>query len=258
MTTPLTQRYGPWAVITGASSGIGREMALEATRAGLQVALVARSEEPLRLLAAQTRGLAIPLDLAQPDAPAQLLAALGDRSVGLLVHAAGFGSGGPFLHSDPATELSMLDVNCRAVLALTHTFAQRFAAQRRGGIILFSSIVSWQGVPYSANYAATKAYIQSLGEALARELQPHGVDVLTSAPGPTASSFAARAAMHMPDAEPASRIAHDTFRALGRRSTVVPGRQGKLLTAALSTAPRFLRVRIMEAIMRGMTLPAPR
>lgn len=246
-------RYGQWAVVTGASSGIGREIAIAAARAGLKVALVARSQDPLLHLAEQLNGEAIPLDLTRPSAPHSLLETLGNRSIGLLVNAAGFGSGGPFLTSSLSNELAMLELNCHAVLSLTHAFAQRFAAQRRGGIILFSSIVAWQGAPYAANYAATKAYIQSLGEALHREFKSHNVDVLTSAPGPTASGFADRAGMTMTDPEPAARIAKDTLDALGKRATVVPGLKGKLLTAALSTAPRALRVRIMEGIMSGMT-----
>lgn len=253
MIPDFATRYGQWAVITGASSGIGREIAIAAARAGLKVALVARSQEPLLQLAQQLKGEAIPLDLTRPSAPDTLLETLGNRSIGLLVNAAGFGSGGPFVSSSLRNELGMLELNCHAVLSLTHVFAQRFAAQRRGGIILFSSIVAWQGAPFAANYAATKAYIQSLGEALHRELKSHSVDVLCSAPGPTASGFADRAGMTMTDAEPAARIAQDTLNALGKRATVIPGIKGKLLTAALSTAPRSLRVRIMEGIMSGMT-----
>jgi uncharacterized protein len=253
MISNFTQRYGEWAVVTGASSGIGREIAIAAAQAGLKVALVARSTQPLSQLAQQLDGEALSLDLAQPEAPRRLLETLGQRSIGLLVNAAGFGSGGPFLQSKLSTELEMVDVNCRSVLALTHAFAQRFAAQRRGGIVLFSSIVGWQGAPNAANYAATKAYIQSLGEALAQELKPHNIDVLTAAPGPVQSGFAARAAMNLTNPEPAARIARDILDALGAKSNVVPGRTGKLLTAALSTAPRSLRVKIMQSIMRGMT-----
>jgi hypothetical protein len=253
MKDSLRDRYGDWAIVTGASSGIGREMALQLAARGLKPILVARSASALEALAAQTQGLALPLDLSAPHAPSELLERLSDRKVGLLVNAAGFGSGGAWIQSRLPDELSMLDVNCRAVLELSHFFARQFAAQRRGGIVLLSSIVSYQGVPFSANYAATKAYIQSLGEALAEELAPYGVDVLTAAPGPTASGFAARAGMVMKDADSSARVAAEIVSALGRRSRVVPGARGKFLTAALSTAPRFLRVKIMKAIMQGMT-----
>ena len=253
MITP--QRYGPWAVVTGASFGIGREIAIQLASAGLSLVLVARREDLLAQLAATlpTETLVIPLDLAAPGAPSSLLARTAALPVGLLVNAAGFGSGGAFLDTDPVAESQMVDVNCRAVLELTHGFARRFAAQRRGGIVLFSSIVATQGVPRSANYAATKAYVHSLAEALADELAPHGVDVLASAPGPTDSGFAHRAGMTMANAESPVRVARDTLAALGRRRLVVPGSLAKLLTAGLAVTPRFLRVQIMKQVMKSMT-----
>jgi short-subunit dehydrogenase len=91
----------------------------------------------------------------------------------------------------------MIRVNCQALLALAYQFGKQFSANKRGGIILLSSLVAFQGVPYSANYAATKAYVQSLAEGLARELKPTGVDVLAAAPGPVRSGFAKRANMQM-------------------------------------------------------------
>jgi hypothetical protein len=253
MITP--QRYGPWAVVTGASSGIGREVAVELAAAGLSLVLVARREGELAQLAGTlpVETLVIPLDLADAGAPASLLARTAALPVGLLVNAAGFGSGGAFLETDAVAESQMVDVNCRAVLELTHGFARRFAAQRRGGIVLFSSIVATQGVPRSANYAATKAYVHSLAEALAEELAPHGVDVLASAPGPTESGFARRAGMTMANAESRARVARETLAALGRRRLVVPGGLAKLLTASLAVTPRFLRVQIMKQVMKSMT-----
>lgn len=255
---PLTS-YGEWAVITGASSGIGREIARQLAAAKLNVLLVARRAAELEQLRAelaaqhQIEARALPLDLAHPEAPAQVFAAAEPHNTGLLVNAAGFGLGGPFLDNPLAEESSMIDVNCRALMELTHRFGARFAAQRRGGIILFSSIVAFQGVPRSANYAATKAYVQSLGEALAVELAPHGVDVLISKPGPTHSGFAARAGMTLGQAESPATVAQATLAALGRRSSVTPGFLSKFLLSSLSTAPRPLRVQIMKAIMRSMT-----
>jgi uncharacterized protein len=146
----------------------------------------------------------------------------------------------------------MLDVNCRALLELSHHFGQRFARQKRGGIILLSSIVAFQGAPWSANYAASKAYVQSLGEALGEELRPHGVDVLCSAPGPTETGFFARASMKASSAESAEVVARQTVAALGRQRVVVPGNFAKFLHTALGTAPRFLRVKIMKGVMKSM------
>lgn len=119
--------------------------------------------------------------------------------------------------------------------------------------MLFGSIVGFQGVPNAAHYAATKAYVQSFGEALAVELKPLGIDVLVSAPGPTHSGFAGRAGMTMGAALTPAEVARGTLRALGRRTTALPGLLTKVLTWSLATAPRWLRVRIMGGIMTGMT-----
>lgn len=250
-------KYGPWAVVTGASEGIGRALAEEVAARGLHVLLVARREEALQALGAELRGRygveteVLALDLARPEAVETLLARSSSREAGLLVACAGFGSSGAFLEGEVGTELEMLDVNCRAVLALSHAFGRRFAAQGRGGLILMSSIVAFQGVPFSANYAATKAYIQSLAEALHLELAPLGVDVLAAAPGPIHSGFAARAGMKMGTALAPRDVAGATLRALGRRMTVRPGWLSKALELALQV-PRWARVRIMRLVMGGM------
>lgn len=251
------RRYGPWAVVTGATSGIGREAALHLGRAGLSVALVARRAERLDELAAELEGMGVSArviqqDLAAPGGPASVLASTEDLDVGLLVASAGFGSAGPFLDQDPSEEAEMIDVNARALMLLTHGFGRRFVQRGRGGLALMSSIVAFQGVPNAANYAATKAYVQSLAEGLRLELGPLGVDVVASAPGPVHSGFAARAAMTMDQAVDPALVARGTLEALGRRGTVRPGALSKLLGGALSTLPRAARVRVMANAMRGM------
>ena len=107
--------------------------------------------------------------------------------VGLVAAVAGFGTSGRFVDNPLDRELDMVDVNCRAVVELSHHFARRFVAQRRGGLILMSSLVAFQGVPRAATYAATKAFIQTFAEGLRLELAPSGVDVVASAPGPVRS-----------------------------------------------------------------------
>lgn len=250
------KRYGPWAVVTGASSGIGREMARQLAAQGLSIVLVARSAATLEAVARELPAggaRVLPLDLSERGAVERLLEATVDLQTGLLVHAAGFGSGGAFLDQPLDRETAMLNVNCRAALELAHGFGCRFAARGGGGIVLMSSIVAFQGVPRSAHYAATKAYVQSLGEALADEWKADGVDVLVAAPGPTHSGFAARAGMKFGGASSAEEVARETISALGRKSRVVPGWRSKMLFGSLMTAPRTVRVRIMKAVMKSMT-----
>lgn len=255
----LYSRYGPWAVVTGASSGIGREMALRLAEAGLSLVLVARSQDVLDRLAAELsdrHGVevrVVGVDLARTDSFQAVEAATHDLDVGLLVAAAGFGTSGAFLDSSADDELAMLAVNCRAVLEACRHFGRRFAGRGRGGLVLMSSIVGFQGMPYAAHYAATKAYVQALAEALHVELAPLGVDVVASAPGPTHSGFADRAGMKMGKALKPADVAQPTLDALGRRSTVLPGGLSKLLVYSLTGLPRWAKVRIMGKVMHGMT-----
>ena len=255
----LRERYGPWAVITGASDGIGREVALRLAEAGVHLVLAARRRAQLESLAEQlSRGHGVQtriaaVDLATPEGVEALNEQTRALDVGLLVASAGFGTAGPFVEGALRDELAMIDVNCRAVAALSHAFGQRFVARKRGGIVLMSSLVAFQGVPRTANYAATKAYVQSFAEALRLELKPFGVDVVASAPGPIRSGFAARASMTMGLAQTPREVAGATLAALGRTGTVRPGWLSKLLEFSLMFLPRWGRVRVMGVVMAGMT-----
>lgn len=258
----LLSRYGPWAVVTGASDGIGREIARHLADARLSLLVVARRRAVLDALARELTERGAPevrvlaADLGTDEGIAELNTASAALDVGLLVAAAGFGTSGPFVDAPLAEELAMIDVNCRAVTALAHAFARRFVARGKGGLVLMSSLLAFQGVPRAANYAATKAYVQTLAEGLARELGPRGVDVLASAPGPVHSGFAARASMTMSLALTPEAVAQQTLGALGRRGTVRPGWLSWLLEASLALLPRWGRVRVLGRVMAGMTARA--
>lgn len=255
----LLTKYGPWAVVTGASSGIGREIASMLAEAGLNLVLVARRRGVLERMAGDLgprhgiEARVVTADIALEAGIGTVEAAARDLDVGMLVAAAGFGTSGPFLESSLETELEMLDVNCRAPLRMSLHFGRRFAGRGRGGIVLMSSLVGFQGTPNAAHYAATKAYVQTLAEALHAELAPLGVDVLASAPGPTNSGFASRAGMRMGAALEPADVARGTLEALGRTATVLPGPLTKLLTYSLAPLPRRARVGIMGRVMGNMT-----
>jgi short-subunit dehydrogenase len=255
----LRERYGPVALVTGASSGIGLALAEALASAGFDLLLCARRRQALDSAAErfrdahQVRVSIHAADLSGQDGLSSLLDATRDLNLGLFIHASGFGTSGLFTHADLRTEQDMLRVNCEALLVLTHHFSRLFAARKRGGIIMLSSIVAFQGVPNAAHYAATKAYVQSFAEGLARELKPAGVDVLAAAPGPVESGFGQRAGMHMPGAMKPGEIAVPILQALGRRSTVLPGRLTRILSFGLQTVPRWGKIRIMEKVMYGMT-----
>jgi len=250
------EKYGPWAVVTGASEGIGREFARALAADGLKLVLVARRRPLLDALAAELRGTEsriIDADLSTREGVKRVLSETQSLDVGLVVASAGFGTSGDFLDGSLEDELAMIDVNCRAVAELSHTFGARLARRRRGGLVLLSSLVAFQGVRRAANYAATKAWVQSFAEGLDLELAPFGVDVLASAPGPIASGFGARADMRMSMSLGPEVVAVQSLNALGRRGTVRPGWLSKLLEWSLKTLPRWGRVRVMSLVMNGMT-----
>ena len=130
---------------------------------------------------------------------------------------------------------------------------QTLFPRKRSGMILMASLVGWQGTPQAAHYAATKAYVQSLAEAMRVEFKKLNIDVLASAPGPVHSGFADRADMRMGAAITPDTVARASLRALGRTGTVIPGGLSKLLTYSLLPLPRTLRARILAQVMGGMT-----
>jgi uncharacterized protein len=255
----FARKYGPWALVTGASDGIGEAFARELASKGLNLVVVARREERLSALASELRGKhgievrVHAADLASRSSASSVFDATRDLDVGLLVAAAGFGSSGPLLQADEQIEADMVEVNCAAPLRQCIHYGRLMQARGRGGIVLLSSLVAFQGTPRSANYSASKAYIQSLAEGVGAELEGSGVDVLAVAPGPVDSGFGRRADMNLGRAASPDDVARGALSALGRKRTVRPGALSKLLGWSLSTAPRALRVRIMGGIMGAMT-----
>lgn len=254
----LNRRFGPTALITGASDGIGRAFAVQLAEHGFDLILVARRGDVLQEIALDlgTRFggdvRVVAMDLSDPSAVPELMSLTENTPVGLVVAAAGFGSIGPFLDQDMTSETNMVDLNCRSVVELSYGFGSRMTAAKRGGIVLFGSLVEFNGAPLSATYAATKGFVQSFAEGIAAEMRPHGVSVLSVAPGPVGTGFAARAGMKMGQAATPEKVARSALASLGRRTTVRPGFLAKFLGWSLAMLPRWGRVRVMGVIMKGM------
>ena len=260
--TRFTRTYGPWALVTGASDGIGRACVHALAAKGMNVVLVARRLDRLTILASDLMREhavecdVVAADLASATGTARMVAACARRDIGLMVAAAGYGTSGLFIENELFAELDMIDVNCRAVVATTHALARQMRSRgpaRRSGIILLSSLVGFQGVPRAANYAATKGFVQVFAEGLRLELAPLGIDVLAVAPGPITSGFADRAGMTMALAQTPDVVARGALAALGHSGTVRPGWLAKGLEAALAPLSRRLRSLIMQRVMAGMT-----
>lgn len=257
--TAWTARFGPWAIVTGASDGIGRAIAVELARRGINLVLVARRQAPLDEVAARCRAersidvVTVGADLATPAGVARVADATGGRDIGLVVAAAGFGTAGALETVSADDDLTMVDVNCRAVVDLVHRFVPRLISRGRGGLVLFSSLLAFQGVPRAATYAATKAFIQTFAEGLGAELRGRGVSVLATAPGPVRSGFESRADMRMAFGASPEAVARATLAALTAGGTVRPGWLSKALEISLLPLPRSARTRMMGMVMRDMT-----
>jgi hypothetical protein len=256
--TDLLQRYGPTAVVTGASSGIGFAIARELAAFGLDLILVARRSDELQTLSAELEGtsgikcVALQIDLSDPHALPQALDELG-ADVGLCVAAAGFGATDPVASANLDVELNMVDVNCKSVLALSHWAVRHFASKGRGGLMLFSSILAFQGVRNSANYAATKAWNQVFAEGLAAENT--WIDVLSVAPGPTSTGFGARSGMDTSSGASPEAVAKAAVRALPKGGTVRPTAMNKFLQGGLAMLPRGARTWVISKATATMIKP---
>ena len=259
MSKTRLEKYGPWAIVTGASSGIGAACALQLASEGFHLILVARRRDQLEEISKKARDQfsvkteIISADLATEEGIALVRTNSMGKDIGLYIASAGFGMSGPFLDSDLKLETAMLAVNCLSLMQLTYEFGNRMKQRGSGGIILISSLLGWQGVPGSANYAATKAYVQSLAEGLASEMRELGIDVLASAPGPVLTEFGERAHMDLTSGATPQEVAFDSLDALGRKSTVIPGTLSKIMTWPLLLLPRPYRVKMMKRIMSGLT-----
>jgi short-subunit dehydrogenase len=242
----LRERYGPWAVVTGASAGIGAEFARALARDGLSVVLVARREDRLRQLASElesTFGVsarAVAADLAAPGGAAQVARACAGLEVGVLVNNAGAGYAGLFEHQDADRLRDMIALNCAAPVLLTRALLPEMLSRRRGAVVIVGSVAGRQPIPLHAVYSATKGFDVLFGESIWVELRERGVDVLVLQPGPVATEFEAVAGERRPhpaddeDARDTVRVALD---ALGRKPSVVSGTRMNWLRA---NASRFL------------------
>ena len=258
-TEHIKRQYGKWAIITGASSGIGKALAERLAEAGLNLVISSRNLQKLEEIAANLtvkhniQVIPVDADVSTNEGIEKIISASKNREVGLFIPSAGYGTSGDFINSSLQEEINMLRVNAEAVLSLTHYFSNLFVNQKRGGIIFLSSIVAFQGVPYASNYASTKAYIQSFAEALAIELKPHGVDILSVASAPVSSGFGKRANMNLGKAMKPDEITVPILNALGKKTNVLPGVLTKVLTYSLRTVPWWAKVRIMQKVMGGFT-----
>jgi len=260
------RKYGPWALITGASHGLGAEFARQVAALGLNIVLVARSADELQTRAdelehaASVQTRTVPLDLSRDDAVDRLIAATRDLEIGLLINNAGISIVRPFLSLDPEFLDRQLRVNNRAGLLLARHYGEQMVRRGHGGMIFVSSGSALHGTPWSASYCATKAFNAMVAEALWYELRPRGVDVLgwlagaTRTPGFLGNDPGRSGLVPVGEARPAVT---EALRALGRRPSVADGRLNRLGYAVMGLLPRSVAVRLLGRSMSQMFGPFP-
>jgi short-subunit dehydrogenase len=248
------------ALITGASSGIGEAFARALAARGESLVLVARRTERLEMIAAELASkynvsvTPITADLSQSESFDQVYLAR-DRlgvQVETLVNNAGFGLLGSFDEVDFLRTTQMVDLNCRAVVALTHKFLPGMKERGRGNIIIVSSVVGTLPAPWFATYAASKAFDLYFGEALYGECQDTGVSVVTVLPGLTKTEFQASSGLreyHSPYRS-AEQVVSSALSALGRRAIVVDGMLNKVLVHGTRFLPRCLLLPLSRMVMK--------
>lgn len=265
---PAVWKPGKTALVTGASGGLGFDLASLFAQNGYNVVLVARSTERLNELAHQAREMygvsakALSKDLSDPSTPEAIFRTLQREKIEIdvLVNNAGYGLLGTFAHSSKDAQLAMTRLNVLTVVHLTKLFLPGMIQRGTGHILNVASTAGFQPGPMMANYYATKAYVISFSVALAREVRETGVSVSVLCPGPTATGFQARAGIRR---DPMSRLAGMDSRVVARagyeglmagKTVIVPGILNKIGTVLARLAPLNLVARVVGTIQETKTL----
>jgi uncharacterized protein len=257
------EKYGPWAVVAGASEGLGAAWTHGLAARGLNVLMLARRLDLLDQTARAVRerhGVEVrtmAMDLSMPTLGAELALYTGGLEVGFAVYNAAFPAQGPFLQMGLADQLRCIDVNVKGPVTLAHVLGQKMAARGRGALVLMSSITAFQGSPFISTYGATKAFNLNLGEGLWFELKGRGVDVLACAAGATRTPNLLRAS---PQGEPGmiepEQVVEEALAALGRGPMMVPGLFNRFATFAMRRLmPRRMAVEILGNRTVKLRLP---
>ena len=243
---------GRWAVVTGASSGLGRGLAARLAERGMSLVLTGRNQarldetaQQIRLAAPQVKVETVAADLSTPSGVSALLDHVGDRPIEVLVNNAGFGSYGPFAEADHEREAEEVAVDVSAVVTLARAFLPGMLARGSGGILNVASTIAFQPGPYQAVYGASKAFVLSLSQALWAEARAAGVAVTALCPGPTRTGFVEALGADVGHTAIYSRLADPEpvieagLRALDKgQAVVIPGLRNKIIVASGRFMPR--------------------
>ena len=258
----MNRRQGKWALVTGASAGIGLAFAERLAVEGMHLVLTARRLERLEQIAArlrERRNIFVEIcaaDLGQEEGPAAIFRFTESKGIAidLLVNNAGAGGYGEFRTSDLRRQLDMVQLNCAAVVHLTHLYLPGMVVRRRGEILITASAASFQPTPYIAVYGASKAFDLNFAEALAAEVARHGIRVCALCPGSTESEFHAIAGVPEKGRRgrvPAAPVVEEALRALDAgKTSVIPGAKNRWQIYPQRLVSRRFVTRAAERVLR--------
>jgi len=255
----LKKKYGNWALITGASSGIGEAFSKYLAGLGMDLVLVARNEKKLTNLGKELKNkyniqyLSVAIDLTKEGFIEKLAESVGSREVGILINNAGYGSSGNFTEIDTTHEIDMVKLNCLAPTILTHHFSKQMVERKKGAIIFLGSVAGLTPIPMMATYSATKAFNEFMGSSLWYELKHHNIDVLSLNPGGTKTGFQRIANTTTgPFVKLPEDVVHTAFNTLGKKPSVVDGWPNKVTAVLSKLFPKKLVVTISGKVAKKL------
>ena len=260
----FNEKYGPWALITGASSGIGAEFAEQLAAKGVNLILVARRKAILELKSAQLQKrygievMPIELDLTEVDSVKKLDDMTNNLEIGLVIPNAGMITYGSFLKTSLEEQERLLTLNTMVPMQMAYIFGKRLAKRGKGGIVMLSSTFAYQAVPYFSNYAASKSYILYLAEALHYEFADKGVEVLALSPGLTDTEMPSKipmdfSKMPMKIMKP-EKVVKTALKGLcHKKSSIVAGGMNKMMA---TMSQRMMRRAGVASMFGGMNKKA--
>ena len=251
------ENYGEWALITGASSGVGREMAREIASKGINVVVVARRKELLEELASdieekcKVETKVIIADFAIDGATDKVINECKNLEIGLLINNVGYALTGEFSKNKIEDEIALLNVNVKTPMVLAHHFSNKMKEKKKGGIIFVSSIMAFGGAATWASYNATKAHNLLLAEGLGEELKIYGIKVIALTPGSIKSEFGERSnTKAMLGALSPKRVAKCGLWMMGCKRTHTAGLLNKIIAFSTRITPRFINTKIFSFVVK--------
>jgi len=254
-------RYGDWALVTGASSGLGADFVRQLAQKKMNIILIARRVDNMNAIAEEVENeygvktQVIGQDLIKSDAVDNIRNKVGEKEIGVLINNAGYGALGKFHENDYDYQVDMVKLNCVAPVELTHAFIGPMVKRGMGALIFLASTAAYQGVPFFSVYSATKSFNLFLAEGLWGEYRAQGIDIMGLSPGYTATEFQSQAHIKRtrgPTPAKSEDVVELALRKLGKKPSIVHGVMNKIGAFSSRLMPRGTSVKLGAALMKMM------